>query len=234
LSENPQRYGQVESAGIRGPESGSQSVLASRPDPDSLPPDSSPILVTAFEPFGDSVINASREVACRLATAYPDIETLILPVVRGAAEHTLISRLENGPTPSLILSLGEADPAMVVRLEKVAINWDDYRIPDNAGNQPRDEPIRPDGPAAYFATLPVAALADTLRHNTPIPVTVSLTAGAFLCNHLAYTLLDYLAARPLCPYSFVHIPAWRPAMGDAALQDITRTIRAIVESVVGH
>jgi pyroglutamyl-peptidase len=189
--------------------------------------------VTAFEPFGGSVINASREAACLLAAEMPEVETLFLPVVRGVAEQAVITRLDNGPTPSLILSLGEADPEMAIRLEKVAINWDNYRIPDNAGNQPHDEPIRPGGPAAYFATLPVVSIADTLRHNTPLPVTVSLTAGAFLCNHLAYALLDYLDARPLCPYSFVHIPAWRPSMGDAALHEIVRTLRAVIKAVVG-
>jgi pyroglutamyl-peptidase len=201
--------------------------------PTSLPPYSL-VLVTAFEPFGGSVVNASREAACLLAEEMPEVESLFLPVVRGEAEQAVIARLEDGPMPSLILSLGEADPEMVIRLEKVAINWDNYRIPDNAGNQPHDEPVRPGGPAAYFATLPVVSIADTLRHNTPLPVTVSLTAGAFLCNHLAYALLDYIDTRHPCPYSFIHIPSWRPSMGDAALHDIVRTLRAVIQAAVGR
>jgi pyroglutamyl-peptidase len=191
------------------------------------------VLVTGFEPFGGSGVNASQEAAQRLAALLPDIEVMMLPVVRGVAEQRLLERLPQPPAPSLVLSLGEAGPERVIRLEKVAINWDDFRIPDNAGNQPRDEAIRSDGPPAYFATLPVAALTETLLYQTPLPVTVSLSAGAFLCNHLAYAALDYLADTPLCPYCFVHLPAWRPNDGDAALDEIVQTLQQLLHAAIG-
>jgi len=187
------------------------------------------VLLTAFEPFGGSAVNASLEAARRLDERDPRIELLIIPVVRGAAERTLLDRLEQEPRPSLVISLGEADRRPYVRLEKVAINWDNYRIADNAGNQPRDEMILPGGPAAHFATLPVSRIAEALTGRTPLPVIVSLSAGSFLCNRLAYVTAEYLQHDPVCPFGFVHVPAWRPDDGDGPLADLVDTLRALVD-----
>lgn len=190
------------------------------------------ILLTAFEPFGGSSVNASLETATLLAGSDPSIDLVVLPVVRGDAGRIALAclkeRREAGAPPTLIVSLGEAGPEMVVRLEKVAINWDHYRIPDNAGNQPQDTLILPDGPDAYFATLPVAEAVHRLSALTPVPITVSLSAGAFLCNHIAYVLLNHLQDRPVCPYAFVHIPSWRPEQGEEALENIVVTLRHLL------
>jgi pyroglutamyl-peptidase len=197
-----------------------------------------PILLTAFEPFGGSSVNASLEVAYLLAQSDERIELLTLPVARGAAWERLVGRLaaraDAGNAPALAISLGEAGPEMVVRLEKVAINWDDYRIPDNAGNQPRDRAVHADGPDAYFATLPLSRVADWLEGRTPVPVVVSLTAGSYLCNHTAYATLHYLAARPICPYAFVHVPAWRPERGREPLYAVAETLRAVISTALSR
>ena len=130
--------------------------------------------------------------------------------------------------PKLWLMLGEAGrEPKAVRLEKVAINWDDFRLPDNLGAQPRDTAIVPGGPAAYFASLNVAKIATTLEKKTPLPVEVSLSAGAFLCNHLAYCALH--ESLPF-PTTFVHVPAWRPEDGGEALGKLVATLRAIKEA----
>ena len=47
--------------------------------------------------------------------------------------------------------------------ERVAINQDDARIPDNDGNQPIDLPIRPDGAPAYFSSLPIKAMVQAIK-----------------------------------------------------------------------
>ena len=196
-----------------------------------------PILLTAFEPFGSAHVNASQEAARLLAEADPRLVCITLPVVRGEAERIALAALNDltaaGTPPALMISLGEAGPEpLFVRLEKVAINWDDFRIPDNAGDQPRDTAIAPDGPAAYFSTVPVAQVAEALRGKTPIPVRVSLSAGAYLCNHLAYSALHALAAQgpPVCPYLFVHIPAWRPE-SDLSLEAIAATVRDVIDAI---
>lgn len=188
------------------------------------------VLLTAFEPFGGARVNVSLEVARRLAAKDARLLLHVLPVARGAAEESALSLLHAlgaaGACPHLMVSLGEAGGRDYVALEKVAINWDDFRIKDNNGSRPRDTAIDPAGPDALFATLPVARIAARLENKTPLPVRVSLSAGAFVCNHLAYRVLH---ARPACPYAFIHVPAVRN--DPAALAAITETVRIVLRSV---
>ena len=79
-------------------------------------------------------------------------------------------------------------------VERIAINVDDARIKDNAGQQPVDDRIAPDGPAAHFATLPVKAMVAAIR-AAGVPAEVSNSAGTFVCNHLMYGVLHFIAAR---------------------------------------
>ena len=81
-----------------------------------------------------------------------------------------------------------------ITVERVAINCDDFRIPDNGGNQPEDEPVVADGPSAYFATLPIKNIVNAL-HQASIPAKVSNTAGTFVCNHLMYGVCHYAAQK---------------------------------------
>ena len=184
------------------------------------------IFVTAFDPFGTALVNGSREAALRWAAREPDISLTVLPVVRGLAWRVAQTALASLPEPpKLWLMLGEAGrEPQTVRLEKVAINWDDFRLPDNLGAQPRDAAIIPGGPDACFSSLNVARVARELEGKTPLPVQVSLSAGAFLCNHLAYCALQ--AQLPF-PVAFVHVPAWRPEDGDDALEALVATLQAV-------
>src|SRR2546427_12290933 len=123
----------------------------------------------------------------------------------------------------------------VIEAERVAINLLDYRMVDNAGHQAVDEPIVPDGPAAYFVTLPVRAMLDAVR-MAGIPAELSLSAGAFLCNQVTYELLHYLTIHQLAiPTGFVHLPALPeqvinayPPMPSMALETMVRGICAVI------
>jgi pyroglutamyl-peptidase len=91
-------------------------------------------------------------------------------------------------------------------VERLAINVDDARSPDNGGAQPVDEPIATHGPAAYFATLPIKAMAQAAR-AAGVPAEVSNTAGTYVCNHLMYGVLHYLAASGShARAGFIHVP----------------------------
>ena len=79
--------------------------------------------------------------------------------------------------------------------ERVAINQDDARIPDNEGNQPIDLPIRLDGAPAYFSSLPIKAMVQAIKKEG-LPASVSNTAGTFVCNHLMYQAL-YLVEKKI-------------------------------------
>jgi pyroglutamyl-peptidase len=117
----------------------------------------------------------------------------------------------------------------------VALNLLDYRMADNTGHQAIDEPIVPDGPAAYFVTLPVRAMLEAVR-AAGIPAELSLSAGAFLCNQVTYELLHYLTTYQLdIPAGFVHVPALPeqvtnayPPVPSMALETMTCGIRAAI------
>jgi pyroglutamyl-peptidase len=168
------------------------------------------ILLTGFEPFGGSRINPSEQVVGALANVeLPGIHlrTAILPVDRLRGPQALLDLLKlKRFAPQAVVCLGEAPRRAVISIERVAVNLMDYRIPDNAGQQVQDEPVIPGGPAAYFSTLPVRAMLETLLRYG-IPAELSLSAGTFLCNQIMYTLLHTLAQQgSSIPAGFVHLP----------------------------
>jgi len=195
------------------------------------------VLLTGFEPFGGSQVNPSAQVVRTLARdGLPGValHSAILPVDRQGGPATLLNAVR-ALHPDAIVCLGEATRRMAISIERVAINLLDYRMADNAGHQAIDEPIVPDGPAAYFVTLPVRALLEAVR-AAGIPAELSLSAGAFLCNQVTYELLHYLTTHQLdIPAGFVHLPALPeqvtnayPPMPSMALATMTCGIRAVI------
>ena len=197
------------------------------------------ILVTAFEPFGGELLNSSRE-ALTLAdkkTAGADIVKLILPVVFGESAR-LLERAVQREAPDAVLCLGEAGGRDLITPERVAINLEDARIPDNAGVQPTDRPVEPGGPDACFSTLPVKRMALAIR-EAGLPASVSLSAGSFVCNHLMYSLLRFCREEyPLTRAGFMHLPlltaqaaAKTPPLPGFEAEDLARGIEAAIEAI---
>ncbi|HYD77609.1 pyroglutamyl-peptidase I [Ramlibacter sp.] len=178
------------------------------------------VLVTGFDPFGGAEVNPSwaavqaldgmeleghRVVAARLPTRFD----------RCLGE---LDRLISAHRPALVLCTGQAGGRAAISLERVAINVNDARIPDNAGDQPVDTPVVAGGPAAYFGTLPIKAMLAALLAGG-IRAEVSQTAGTFVCNHVFYGLMHRLATDPACAGvrgGFVHVP-WLPEQGHPSM-----------------
>lgn len=165
------------------------------------------ILFTGFEPFGGETVNPALEAVRLLpdsAGGMP-IRRLRLPTSFRHAGETLLEAV-NAWRPKAVVCVGQAGGRKTVTPEKVAINYIDARIPDNDGAQPADVPIRADGPAAYFATLPVRAIDEAIR-AAGVPCAVSYSAGCYVCNFVMYTLLDHLAqTAPDVLGGFIHVP----------------------------
>ena len=114
----------------------------------------------------------------------------------------------------------------------------DARIPDNAGYQPIDMPVVPDGPAAYFSTLPIKAIVTRIQ-SAGLPSAVSNTAGTYVCNSLLYTLLHTAALEyPGLRGGFLHVPyAMEQLSGKPdgtfgmPLPDIARALTCAVEAI---
>lgn len=167
------------------------------------------ILVTGFEPFGDSPINPSQMLVNSLPGEMSgdiEISKAILPVDNQAGPEELVKSF-NQQLPDAVLCFGLALGRQVISLERVAVNLMDYRIPDNTGVTVRDRPIVPNGAAAYFSTLPLRTMLAALK-DVGIPAELSLSAGAFLCNQVFYTLMHTIRTRgQLIPAGFIHLPA---------------------------
>lgn len=199
------------------------------------------ILVTGFDPFGGEPINPAIETVKRLpdTIAGAEIIKLEIPTVCHKSLRVIdeaISRYD----PDVILSIGQAGGRPDITVERVGINVDDCRIPDNEGNQIIDEPVCPDGPAAYFVTLPIKAMVQKIQKKG-IPASVSNTAGTFVCNHVTYGVCHLTATKyPGKRSGFIHIPFLpcqvtdkknMPSMSqDLLVEGITAAIEAIVET----
>ena len=161
----------------------------------------SKILVTGFEPFATSSLNPSGEIVKALIG--DDLVTAILPVVFGQAS-TQLRELIDLHKPTAVLCLGQAEGRSVMTPERIAINLDDARIADNAGNQPLEQRVIADGPDGHFSTLPIEKMVTSMK-AAGIPASISLSAGTFVCNHIFYVLQDYLKDSSI-KSGFMHVP----------------------------
>lgn len=197
------------------------------------------ILVTGFDPFGGEPINPAIESVKRLPDniAGAEIIKLEIPTVRKKSLEKIEEAI-NKHNPDVILSIGQAGGRFDISIERVGINLDDFRIPDNEGNQTIDEPIFPDGENAYFVKLPVKAMVQNVQKNN-IPASVSYTAGTFVCNHVLYGVLYLIEKKYKGKKSgFIHIPFLPEQVVDKRntpsmeLNTIVKGLTAAIEAIV--
>lgn len=189
------------------------------------------LLITGFDPFGGETVNPAWEAVKKLPDRITDytLYKLEIPTVFGLAAETVLAKAAQ-TQPDVILCIGQAGGRAAVTPERIAVNIRDARIPDNAGNQPGGEQIAPDGPAAYFATVPVKKMAAAIE-NAGIAATVSNSAGAFVCNDTLYSLLHHYAHTDV-KVGFIHVP-YLPEQGqpNMELEVITKALEAAIEAI---
>lgn len=195
------------------------------------------ILLTGFDPFGGGSHNPSWLIAQALhgqRIAGHQVVAAQLPTVFGESLQRL-QALVQAHQPALTLCLGLAGGRAALSIERIGININDARIPDNCGAQPVDTPVQVDGPAAYFASLPIKAMLNAVQ-RAGVPCEVSQTAGTFVCNHVLYGLM-HLLAQGVGPKGarggFAHMP-WLSGQGDPhlPLRDMVRGIHAALWAAV--
>ena len=199
------------------------------------------VLVTGFEPFGGEKVNPALEAVKGLPAEIhgAEVRCLEVPTVFHKSAHVLEEEMSHYQ-PDFVLCIGQAGGRSSLTPERVAINQDDARIPDNDGNQPLDLPIRPDGAPAYFSSLPIKAMVQAIKKEG-LPASVSNTAGTFVCNHLMYQAL-YLVEKkfPHVKAGFMHIPYMmeqvvnRPTTPAMSLVDIRRGIEAAIGAMIEY
>lgn len=192
------------------------------------------IIVTGFDPFGGEKINPSIECV----KALPEVEgveliRLELPTVFKESAKRL-NEVINEVKPDAVLSVGQAGGRPGITMERIAINVDDAKIPDNISQQPIDETIQTKGAAAYFSTLPIKRIVKAIR-EAGIPVEVSNSAGTFVCNHIMYQSL-FAATKADKPFKagFMHIPFIPEQTMDKPslpLEESTKALQIAIETI---
>lgn len=197
------------------------------------------LLITGFNPFGGESVNPAFEAVKRLPDTIGKAEIIKLevPTEFGKAGEVLEEAIRQND-PDVILCIGQAGGRSGITPEKVAINYQDGRIPDNAGYQPIDVTIKEDGQTAYFTSLPIKAMVEKIK-AAGLPSYVSYTAGTYVCNDIMYTLLYLLDKKyPGKKGGFIHVPyatgqavdkpAGTPSM---ALTDIARGLEEAIKAI---
>ena len=192
------------------------------------------IIVTGFDPFGGETINPSIEcVKALLEIEGVELIRLELPTVFKESAKRL-NEVINDVKPDAVLSVGQAGGRAGITMERIAINVDDARIPDNISQQPIDEAIQLDGEAAYFTTLPIKRIVKAIR-EAGIPAEVSNSAGTFVCNHIMYQAL-FAATKADKPFKagFMHIPFIPEQTTDKPslpLEESTKAVQIAIETI---
>lgn len=198
------------------------------------------VLITGFDPFGGETVNPALEAVKQLdgiEIAGAKVVTREIPTVRVKSIAALKRAIED-VQPEIVIAVGQAGGRMEITPERIAINVDDFRIPDNEGNQVIDEAIVPENPAAYWSTLPIKKIVAELRQEG-IPASVSNSAGTFVCNHIFYGLMHHLQQEgSIRRGGFIHIPylpqqaaklTGQPSM---ALDIIVRGLKKAIEATI--
>lgn len=165
------------------------------------------VLITGFNPFGGEKINPSFEAVRKLEStiAGAEIVKLEIPTVFNKS----IVELEKAiikENPDIVICVGQAGGRFDLTIERISINLDDARIPDNEGNQPIDKAVFEGGENAYFSNLPIKAMVEEIRKGG-IPASLSNSAGTFVCNHLMYGLLHLIHTKYQgIRGTFIHVP----------------------------
>jgi len=187
------------------------------------------VLLTGFEPFGTASSNPSGEIVRQISG--DNIVTAILPVAYAQSAERLLSLIEEHK-PDVVICLGQAEGRTAITPERIAINLDDARLADNQGVLRNDVKILEDGPDAYFSTLPVNDIVAAIKAQG-IPAAVSLSAGAFLCNHVFYVAQNKFAGSDVRS-GFVHVPlmdsqaAEFPGLPTMPLDQMVTAVRAML------
>lgn len=197
------------------------------------------VLLTGFEPFGGQARNPSAEIARALdgrTIRGRRVVGAVLPCAFGVSGSRLRQLLRRH-RPELVIACGLAGGRTGFSVERVAINLQDARLPDNRGAQPIDRPVVRGGPAAHWSTLPVKAIVARLN-RAGVTAAISQTAGTFVCNHVFYLLMHALRRSRRTRGGFVHVPwlpgqagpgepAMEPARMVAAMETVIATALAV-------
>ena len=200
------------------------------------------ILVTGFMPFNQQEQNPSWLAVQKLPRVIEnaDIIKLRLPYEFNAGSNVMKTAIRKY-RPDFIISVGQAAGRQGISIERIAINVEDARKPDNAGFQPYDFKVHQEAPTAYLSTLPIKNIERSL-HQEGFPAKISNSAGTHVSNAVMFTALHYSRTiKPTPKCGFIHIPLceyqtnlntdYLPTM---TLDDISACLEIAVKTIIAN
>ncbi|MCP3943281.1 MAG: pyroglutamyl-peptidase I [Desulfobacteraceae bacterium] len=169
------------------------------------------VLVTGFEAFGNTPVNPAELVARALDGMQVSSSQIISRIVPNVFFECIdhVSALIRQIRPELVIMMGEYGGRATITVERIAQNLNDstrYKLADNSGTVLQGQLTVPDGPVAYYSTLPMRAMVKAMRQSG-IPSDISDAPGTFCCNHLLYGILHYISTNVLSiPAGWIHLP----------------------------
>jgi pyroglutamyl-peptidase len=167
------------------------------------------VLISGFEAFGGRETNPTAQLVMALQNnevPFPTslkVDQILLPVSFQEAYPRLEEKV-NAFNPDVVIAFGEAHKRQTLELETTAVNEIAADIIDNLGEKPTRQKINPNGLESFSSTLPLQGFEGALK-DAGISVKLSQSAGAFVCNHLFYRLMeDNQETFRLC--GFIHVP----------------------------
>ena len=193
------------------------------------------VLLTGFEPFHKSASNPTQEIIRAIEDEkLPNLVTVVLPVEFGRA-GLIACKLIDENKPDVVIALGQAEGRYEITPEKIAINLDNARIPDNAGNLPKNTEIISGGADGLFSTLPVYEIVEKLSRSD-IPSSISYSAGTYVCNNVFYLIQSHCKDKNI-KSGFVHIPLMEsqasefPGLPTLSFETMLNAIKIIIAEV---
>ncbi len=196
------------------------------------------ILISGFQAFAGDDVNPTQgliEKILKGESKFPShlvVRGVVLPVLYSQAFAQLKACAQEFD-PNVIVALGQANGRSAdIEIERVAINCQASEIADNSG-EVRDQAVDPLGPPAYFSTLPIDRLLNSLK-SCGVRASISNSAGTYVCNSLFYQLQDW-TLRSTRKSGFIHVPllpeqALRrgPAVPSMELAEMTRALGEVI------
>jgi len=204
------------------------------------------VLLTGFGDWAGSKNNPAKAVALALdgeEIAGAKVVAHVPPSVFAEMIPSVTEQIDK-LKPDVVISMGEFGGRSMLTVERLAQNYLDaprYGIGDEAGQQPQ-RLIEPDGPDAYFTTLPIRAMVKAMR-AAGVPADISDTAATFGCNLLMYGVLHHIAVNKLpIRAGWVHQPTFPETaaleanlgMPSMHLETQVKGLRAGIEAIMAH
>lgn len=182
------------------------------------------VLVTGFKPFGDYDINPSEIIAEKIngtSIRNHSIIGISLDVDWDKCYNKTVHFIEMYH-PSIVVSLGLAPRAKMIRLEKLSINI------RRCEKLPFFKPIEMKAPFVRLTDINLYKIAEKIKKEN-VPCRVSYFAGFYMCNYLYYKLLNYKAYNNAdMKIIFIHVPP----IGEMSVDEMMKGVKIAIDYMI--